>query len=79
MHLAGRNKRTRTRPMISFQVFAAMFYAPSPMRNVWCAATFALAALTDWLDGFLARKLGVESPFGAFLDPVADKVQLMKM
>jgi len=35
---------------------------------------FVLAALTDWLDGFLARKLNVESALGAFLDPIGDKV-----
>ena len=41
----------------------------------WVAALmFAGAAFTDWLDGFLARKLGQETPFGGFLDPVADKL-----
>ena len=38
------------------------------------AVIFALASFTDWLDGFLARKLKQTSPFGAFLDPVADKL-----
>ena len=38
------------------------------------AALFGLAAITDWLDGYLARKLGQMTPFGAFLDPVADKL-----
>lgn len=41
----------------------------------WVAALlFALAAFTDWLDGYLARRLGQTTPFGAFLDPVADKL-----
>lgn len=41
----------------------------------WVAGMlFALACLTDWLDGFLARKLGVATKFGAFVDPVADKL-----
>ena len=41
----------------------------------WLAAVlFALAAFTDWLDGYLARRLGQTTPFGAFLDPVADKL-----
>ena len=38
------------------------------------AILFLLAGLTDWLDGYLARRLGQTSPFGAFLDPVADKL-----
>ena len=37
---------------------------------------FALAAITDWLDGYLARKWGETSAFGAFLDPVADKLMV---
>lgn len=41
----------------------------------WLAAMlFAMAAATDWLDGYLARRLGQTTPFGAFLDPVADKL-----
>ena len=40
----------------------------------WSALLFSLASLTDWLDGFLARKLKQSSDFGAFLDPVADKL-----
>lgn len=42
--------------------------------NVIAAALFSLACLTDWLDGYLARKLDLTSDFGAFLDPVADKL-----
>jgi CDP-diacylglycerol--glycerol-3-phosphate 3-phosphatidyltransferase len=38
------------------------------------AAIFVIAALSDWLDGWLARRLGVESPLGALLDPIADKL-----
>lgn len=45
-----------------------------PMRNEWLTAVFVVAAVTDWLDGYLARKLNLSSPFGAFLDPVADKL-----
>lgn len=43
---------------------------------MWAAGVFALAAATDWLDGFLARTLKQSTPFGAFLDPVADKVMV---
>src|SRR5690606_29789970 len=43
-------------------------------RNVAATAVFVLAAVTDWLDGYLARRLNQMSAFGAFLDPVADKL-----
>src|SRR5690606_22744222 len=42
--------------------------------HIFAALLFAIASITDWLDGFLARKLGQTSAFGAFLDPVADKL-----
>jgi CDP-diacylglycerol--glycerol-3-phosphate 3-phosphatidyltransferase/cardiolipin synthase len=57
-------------------VFIIFFYMPVSYGNQVCAAIFALAALTDWLDGYLARKLGQMSAFGAFLDPVADKLMV---
>ena len=56
------------------KIFVALFYAPMPRRNVWCASIFAGAAFTDWLDGYIARRQGIVTPFGSFLDPVADKV-----
>ena len=53
----------------------AVFYlAPSELRYFLAAFIFTVASLTDWLDGYLARKLGQQTPFGAFLDPVADKL-----
>ena len=60
-------------------VFVVLFYLPDswlPLagRNSLGALIFALAAVTDWLDGYLARKWGQTSSFGAFLDPVADKL-----
>ena len=58
-------------------VFIAFFYLPIGHANQVCAAIFALAAVTDWLDGYLARKLGQMSAFGAFLDPVADKLMVI--
>ncbi len=42
-------------------------------KNLWATSLFVLFAATDWLDGYLARKLNQTSAFGAFLDPVADK------
>ncbi len=57
-------------------VFVVVFYLPFSWANVAVAVIFALAALTDWLDGFLARRMGVSSAFGAFLDPVADKLMV---
>ncbi len=55
-------------------VFVLVFYLPFNWARVGCALVFALAAVTDWLDGFLARRWSQTSPFGAFLDPVADKL-----
>lgn len=55
-------------------VFVCVFYLPFAWANVATAAIFAIAAFTDWLDGYLARKLNQTSRFGAFLDPVADKL-----
>ena len=58
-------------------VFVIMFYLPLEGAAQVCAAIFALAAVTDWLDGYLARRLGQMSAFGAFLDPVADKLMVV--
>lgn len=51
-----------------------LFYLPWPYAHQWAAVLFAVAAITDWFDGWLARQLGQTSKFGAFLDPVADKL-----
>lgn len=57
-------------------VFVVVFYLPVPWARPLCALVFTVAALTDWLDGFLARRWGQTSPLGAFLDPVADKLMV---
>lgn len=57
-------------------VFVLVFFMPFRGANLLCSALFGLAALTDWLDGYLARRLGQTSAFGAFLDPVADKLMV---
>lgn len=55
-------------------VFALVYLLPGDAWYLFAAILFALAAFTDWLDGYLARKLGQTTRFGAFLDPVADKL-----
>ncbi len=57
-------------------VFIAVFYMPVSWSHVLAAFFFALAAITDLLDGYLARRLGQTSRLGAFLDPVADKLMV---
>ena len=55
-------------------VFVVVFFIPAEWARVFAALAFGAAACTDWLDGYLARRLNQTSRFGAFLDPVADKL-----
>ena len=55
-------------------VVIAFYYAEMEYAHLLAGVLFAIASLTDWLDGYLARKLNQTSEFGAFLDPVADKL-----
>ncbi|HEV7123294.1 MAG TPA: CDP-diacylglycerol--glycerol-3-phosphate 3-phosphatidyltransferase [Rhodanobacter sp.] len=57
-------------------VMVVVFYLPFRGHNIAAAIVFILAAITDWLDGFLARRMNLTSAFGAFLDPVADKLMV---
>jgi CDP-diacylglycerol--glycerol-3-phosphate 3-phosphatidyltransferase len=56
--------------------FILLFYLPFSWSYWAASAVFACAAATDWLDGYLARRLEQSTPFGAFLDPVADKLMV---
>ncbi len=55
-------------------IFVIVFYLPFSWAHATTAIIFAIASFTDWLDGYLARRLKQFSIFGAFLDPVADKL-----
>lgn len=57
-------------------LFIIAYYLPYRHAHLLAMALFVLAAITDWLDGYLARKLNQLSRFGAFLDPVADKLMV---
>jgi cardiolipin synthase (CMP-forming) len=61
--------------IVAIPLIIGVFYLPIDAQSQnWIASImFTVFALTDWLDGYLARKLGQTSSFGAFLDPVADK------
>lgn len=58
-------------------LFILFFYLPFQWSYAICAAIFVLAGVTDWIDGYLARRLNQESAFGRFCDPVADKLMVM--
>lgn len=57
-------------------VFVLVFYLPVEWHRLAAALVFMLAGFTDWLDGYLARRMGQVSALGAFLDPVADKLMV---
>ncbi len=60
--------------LILIPVCVIIYYVPAPWAYLTTAILFTVAAITDWFDGYLARKWGQTTPFGAFLDPVADKL-----
>jgi CDP-diacylglycerol--glycerol-3-phosphate 3-phosphatidyltransferase len=57
-------------------IFVLAYYLPVSWANIATTAVFVLAGVTDWFDGYLARRLNQTSAFGAFLDPVADKLMV---
>lgn len=62
--------------IVFIPLLVVLFYLPYAWSLPLTASLFGLAALTDWLDGYLARRWNQSTPFGAFLDPVADKVMV---
>ncbi len=62
--------------IILIPVLVMLFYLPPGWSNWATAIVFSLAAVTDWLDGFVARRFNLTSEFGEFLDPVADKLMV---
>lgn len=71
------NSLTWTR-IVLIPLVVGVFYLPLPLheQNLIATVAFVVAAVTDWFDGWLARRLGQTSAFGAFLDPVADKLMV---
>ena len=62
--------------IVLIPLFVMAYYIPAHWANELAASLFILAGVTDWLDGYLARRLNQFSAFGAFLDPVADKLMI---
>jgi len=80
MHFNLPNALTWMR-IVMIPLFVGVYYVPShwlalPLQNLVATVIFTAAAITDLLDGYLARKLNQTSAFGAFLDPVADKLMV---
>jgi len=55
-------------------LMVVLLFSPAQENCFWAAWVFALASATDWIDGHLARRMGIETVFGKFLDPIADKL-----
>ncbi len=62
--------------IVMIPVLVIVIYLPVEWANLAAVIIFILAALTDWMDGWVARRFGMTSTFGAFLDPVADKLMV---
>lgn len=63
--------------IVFIPVFVVIFYLPYEWRFFYSALIFAVVSVTDWLDGWVARQFNQSTPFGAFLDPVADKLMVV--
>ena len=63
--------------IVLIPLFVIVFYLPFGWANIAATCIFVVASLSDWVDGYLARSMQQESSFGAFLDPVADKLMVV--
>ena len=63
--------------IVLIPLFVIVFYLPFAWANIVATIIFAAACVSDWMDGYLARSMQLESSFGAFLDPVADKLMVV--
>lgn len=70
------NQLTLGRIILTFVIMALVF-VPGLAAKAWALGLFLIACLTDWLDGFLARRLHHITPFGILFDPIADKVLIL--
>ncbi|ACE84252.1 CDP-diacylglycerol--glycerol-3-phosphate 3-phosphatidyltransferase [Cellvibrio japonicus] len=70
------NRLTLTR-IVLIPLFVVVFFLPFWWAHFVSAIIFSVAAITDWADGYVARKYNQSTPFGAFLDPVADKLMVV--
>ncbi len=66
-----------TSRILLIPVFIAAFYLPYDWSSALATFIFAFAAITDWFDGYLARKLNQQSALGAMIDPLADKLMVI--